>query len=119
MKCPKCGSTELRKSRHGKLSDVVQALFGRNAYRCRSCRVRFHTAESLESPGSASRDGAGPRRQHHKRKRLSRGFRRRLVEVAVFVLMLIVFLVFLRYLTREQAPAAEPESRCMSCGVQT
>ena len=109
MKCPKCSSTELRKSRHGSWADAMHKLMGRHAYRCRSCRARFHSAESLEASTPASRDSGTPRHQH-KNRHLGKTLRRRLLEVAVFVVMLVIFLVFLRYLTREQSPASEPQS---------
>ncbi len=112
MKCPKCGGTELRSSRHARWSDAFHTSFGRRAYRCRSCRARFHAAESPESPtaGPELKKNGTSLKHRHKGKLVSKRAGRHLIEAAVVVLMLIVFLVFLRYLTREQSPASEPES---------
>jgi hypothetical protein len=50
---------------------------------------------------------------------VSKRTRRHLIEAAVFVLMLVIFLVFLRYLTREQSPASEPESGSLTGSFQS
>jgi hypothetical protein len=41
-KCPKCGSTDIRRSKSDGFYAVIQRMFGRWPYRCRSCRVRFY-----------------------------------------------------------------------------
>jgi len=45
--------------------------------------------------------------------------RRHLIEAAVFVVMLILFLLFLRYVTREQSPSSEPESGSTAISFQS
>jgi hypothetical protein len=40
--CPKCGSTDVRRSRGEGLRALFFALFGRMPFRCRSCRVKFY-----------------------------------------------------------------------------
>jgi hypothetical protein len=43
VRCPKCGSSDVRYSYTKKAWDViVDLLFSMDAFRCRSCRVRFH-----------------------------------------------------------------------------
>jgi len=114
MKCPGCGSTSLRASRQREWNDAIPALLGRRAYRCRSCRTRFHAAappEDAAPPGSAESPLPSRRRR---RWRIPRRLRRRLLEVAVFALLLVIFLMFLRYLTRERTPASESGSGSVS-----
>jgi len=44
LSCPKCGSSDVRRSHHqGTLSAVLRTL-GRWPFRCRSCRSRFYRA---------------------------------------------------------------------------
>src|SRR5258708_1986409 len=40
--CPKCRSTDVRRSFSGRLLDAVMRFFGRRPYCCRSCRLRFY-----------------------------------------------------------------------------
>ena len=40
--CPKCGSTDVRRSKSEGLWAAVQRMVGRWPFRCRSCRVRFY-----------------------------------------------------------------------------
>lgn len=42
MYCPKCGSTDVRRSRgEGMLANLAR-IFGRYPFRCRSCRTKFY-----------------------------------------------------------------------------
>lgn len=40
--CPKCGSTDVRRSRGDGPLAFFNGLFGRLPYRCRSCRGKFY-----------------------------------------------------------------------------
>jgi transposase-like protein len=40
--CPKCGSTDVRRSRGEGLRAFLFAIFGRMPFRCRSCRSKFY-----------------------------------------------------------------------------
>jgi transposase-like protein len=43
VRCPKCGSTDVRYSyTQGTWDMIVDLLFSMDAFRCRSCRSRFH-----------------------------------------------------------------------------
>jgi predicted Zn-ribbon and HTH transcriptional regulator len=42
MKCPKCGSHDIRRSHFGGFWDVILRIRGKWPFRCRSCRFRFH-----------------------------------------------------------------------------
>ena len=104
MTCPTCASTEVRRSRRFRWGDLFLRIRGRHAYRCRSCRTRFHGKEGA-APAHRSRSGGFRRKLRHGGERISKRLRRRLVEVAIFLLMLVVFYLFLRYLTRETTPS--------------
>jgi len=39
--CPKCGSTDIRRSRNDGFWAAFFQVFGRWPFRCRSCRARF------------------------------------------------------------------------------
>jgi transposase-like protein len=39
--CPKCGSTDVRRSMRRKMMDYVLGQIGLAPYRCRNCRSRF------------------------------------------------------------------------------
>ena len=97
MNCPKCGSADVRRSRQETWSDAFQAVCGRQAFRCRSCRFRFHRQEAA---------GGKTSKQDDSRRGLRR-IRPWMVELAIFALLLLIFLAFLRYLTRE--PVANRE----------
>lgn len=47
-KCPKCGSSDIRRSKSDGFYAVLQRVFGRWPFRCRSCRVRFY--RSADAP---------------------------------------------------------------------
>ena len=107
MICPGCGSTEVRKSRRSRWGDLFPRIRGRQAFRCRSCRARFHGAAEAAPAASRSRSGGLFRGHRHGPGRGSKRLRRRVLEIAIFLLMLVVFYLFLRYLTRETIPAGE------------
>ena len=42
VKCPKCASFDTRLSRKPRMLDTLMEAFGRLAYRCRACGLRFY-----------------------------------------------------------------------------
>jgi transposase-like protein len=42
LKCPRCGSGDIRRSKSEGFYALVQRMFGRWPFRCRSCRGRFY-----------------------------------------------------------------------------
>ena len=46
LKCPRCGSNDLRRSKSDGLIAVIQRIAGRWPFRCRSCRKRFYRHSS-------------------------------------------------------------------------
>ena len=102
-------------------------LRGERAYRCRTCRKRFYVSDLVGEPRPVE-----PKREHkHKHHRgrdrrssslpklrhLRASTRRRLVEAAVFLVMLVVFYVFLRYIVQER-PAGEPSAALAGPSIQ-
>jgi hypothetical protein len=48
LSCPKCGSSDIRRSKSEGLFSGLARMFGRWPFRCRSCRVKFY--RSAEPP---------------------------------------------------------------------
>jgi predicted RNA-binding Zn-ribbon protein involved in translation (DUF1610 family) len=44
LSCPKCGSSNVRRSKSEGMLAAVLRIFGRWPFRCRSCRSRFYRA---------------------------------------------------------------------------
>ena len=112
MTCPKCGSSEIRLSRHAHSMDALHRIGGDQPYRCRKCRHRFYSSEVLvvgdsesvrPAQGSRHTPGSSWLRSSRSRKRLKRG----LIALTIFVAMFVIFWLFLRYLTTERAPGAD------------
>lgn len=91
MTCPQCKGTDVRTSQRGLWWDQVLSCFGQVAYRCRACRARFHSREDTNHTG-----------KHAHRRRIKFDSRLKM-QALLFGVMLIMFLLFLRYLTREPA----------------
>lgn len=108
MNCPKCGSPEIRRSSHTKWSDLFHSPLGRHAFRCRNCGLRFYALDkTAPADVQALKLKARKRPRNSDRKRGLRRIRPWMWETLIFVVMFLIFLAFLRYLTRE--PAAGPE----------
>lgn len=116
MTCPNCGKSEIRVSHHPHSMDWLHRIAGRVPCRCRKCGHRFFASEisvpreadagSVESsrvvrtsrnrPVSRFKGPAGRRR-----------LLRRVITVAIFAIMFVIFWLFLRYLTTERPHSAE------------
>jgi hypothetical protein len=58
VRCPKCGSTDVRYSyTQSKWDMLLDLLFSMDAFRCRSCRARFHQYYPGDEGETARRDG--------------------------------------------------------------
>ena len=94
LKCPKCGSASVRRTRSTTL-DRILSVFGLKAVKCRECRLRFRTRfEQLQVVEKKSESG----RSESTRRR--RAARRR--EIQVYGFALIAFLLMLYMITRER-----------------
>jgi hypothetical protein len=76
--------------------DMVRAQKGQIPYRCRDCRIRFYSASSAEPPVAE--------RQHRHRRGIRAIWKRRkrpLVNVAIFLMVLGLFVICLNYLAND------------------
>jgi len=108
MKCPNCGSSEIRASRTARWSDVFQRVLGREALRCKACRRRFFASNATEPSSEKAAKSAHVRGKNkllstRSKKRLAR----RLVVVSIFAVAFAAFWFFLRYLTTERTPSQD------------
>jgi hypothetical protein len=106
MTCPECGSSEIRRSRSGKLKDVFQRVRGREPFRCSKCRVRFF---AMVSPELAFKETAHsqPGRRSLWNSRIKKRLAKRMIVISIFAAALVIFLIFLRYVTTEQNPSSD------------
>jgi len=93
MTCPKCGSDNVRSSHHSRWTDWLHRLRSQRAWRCRECRLRFYATGDGDNHSEGRKRRAG--------KRGSKRLKRMLVQTIIGVILLLLFYVFLRYLTRE------------------
>ncbi len=98
MKCPSCGSSELRSSQRSQWTDSLQRLIGREAIRCIKCRERFYVsrAEILKSGRALN---LRPKQLMSSRTRGR--ILRRVILVAVFTLAFALFWVLLDNIIKE------------------
>lgn len=93
MKCPSCGVADVRPSNRKPRLGFVHQLRGYERYRCRACRHGFW--EKLPN---------NPDERLRKKRR--RGWapffqttaRRRVIEIALFVTMLLIFFLAFRFI---------------------
>ena len=108
MTCPACGSSEIRVSHYACWRDYFERMCGQEAYRCRSCRVRFYASKSALSSEAHSASLKSSRRKDPRlRASAKKRFIRRLIMAVIFGTAFIIFWYFLRYLTAEPHPASD------------
>jgi hypothetical protein len=93
----------VRRSRRFKPLDALWFAAGRKPYRCRDCRTRFYRTDSAAVSRSSRRQARSEKRRA---VHFSTRLRRKVLQAAVFLLMLLIFLVFLRYITQERYPSS-------------
>jgi len=110
MSCPRCANPDIRRSRSSHWSDAWHRAWGRDAYRCRKCRLRFfqtclaQTADQIKGQTDRSRK-AGKRLDFRRRKRLIR----RLIAITVFIVMFSMFGLFLRHISQDNPPPSSTQ----------
>lgn len=97
MKCPSCGALDVRTSKRQPGFAIFYTVRGYERYRCRECRHSF-----WDKPPKVNDE----ERIRRKRQRAWGAFiqsrkRRGLIEIALFVGMLLVFYVAIRYLVNK------------------
>ena len=110
MTCPVCGAPDVRLSQHTSLRDSYYALLNKSAWRCRKCRIRFYAPSA---PGEARKRFSIRKQRRNTRRRLgvNTGF-----AVLLGAAALLIFLLFLRYLTSESR--SEPSEGALDPGQQ-
>ncbi len=108
MNCPACGKSDIRRSHSSDWRDNFERLLGRQAYRCRKCRQRFYYPAVGElarrNSGLAQKKGVKVR-DFRRRKRVMR----RIIAVAVFVVMFSLFGLFLRHISQDHPPQSNAQ----------
>ena len=110
MTCPQCTSSDIRRSRDSSWKDLLPSLLGQQAFRCRKCRHRFYAVASAQL---AANDPNQPGRRIQpdpigKRRKVRRFFRR-VIQLAVLVVMFSLFGFFLRYITSDHVPKSDAQ----------
>ena len=118
--CPKCGSTQVRKSRRHGFGDMLKRLRGQRAKRCRICRHRFFESASVGTSRASRRRGGHLIRFF----RISSKTRKKVFRIGVlgiFVVLALYILVtflFRSYSTSESGPSEGTSSIVLPAGTQ-
>jgi hypothetical protein len=93
MKCTFCGGLDVRLSKRSPRFSFVQHARGYERYRCRDCRRAFWAKPPVD---------VDERNRRKRQRGWSHTFqtpgRRRVIEIALFVTMLVIFVLAIRYL---------------------
>ena len=93
MKCPSCGGLDVRASKRNPRFSFFYQARGYERYRCRSCRHAF-----WGKPPASVDESIRRKRQRGWSGSIQSQARRRVIEVAVFITMLLIFVMAIRYL---------------------
>jgi hypothetical protein len=107
MVCPKCKKDKAHRSHRSGVKERLASLFGFYPYRCFDCKFRFlrHKYEPENPATSGTEREIKATRRNIRRKRVRREF-------LMYAAGLLLFLVFLYFLTRERsAPSPEGSLR--------
>jgi len=102
--CPKCKTERAHRSHRKGLKDYVSSFFGYHPYRCHECGNRFLQAHWAES-GPPEKPNSTEKEIRTTRARQAREQKRR--EFLLYGAGLLVFLIFLYYVTRDRDTRAE------------
>jgi hypothetical protein len=101
MKCPSCDGLDVRLSKRNPRFSFFYQARGYERYRCRACRHAFWG----KPPANADESNRRKRQRGWSGSIQSQG-RRRVIEIAVFITMLMVFVMAIRYfINRGDAPS--------------
>lgn len=111
MTCPKCNSSDVRRSRDTGWKDTLQSLVGRQPFRCRKCRHRYLALPSkrlaANDPNQLCSCNTLP--DPIRKKRRMRRLFRRVIAVSVLVVMFSLFGLFLRYISVDHVPKSDAQ----------
>ncbi len=100
MTCPKCASAEIRPSKHAHWGDIFKRALGLEPFRCRACGHRFFSSLVFEvAPQSPRATKSSKRPRKLIRTRTKKRLGRQLVMISIFGVALVIFWIFLRYMT--------------------
>ncbi len=93
MKCPSCGGLDIRLSRRSPRFSFFYEVRGYERYRCRECRRAFwgKPADDLDERTRRTRQRGWSRA-------IRTQGRRRTIEIAIFITMLMIFVLAIRYI---------------------
>jgi hypothetical protein len=103
MKCPSCGSLDVRLSKRQPPFGFVYTLQGFERYRCRGCRHAY-----WEKPPKNDEERIRRKRQRAWGSFIQSRNRRSLIELALFIAMLVIFFVTIRYLVTKTGEGSPP-----------
>ncbi len=102
IKCPSCGSEDVRRSRKKSLLGIVHRWRGLRRYRCRECRRTFYNhlppgerELSVQRSLRAQRQRAAPPDTPKQRR-----IRRHATELLLFLCLVVIFYAALKYLAQ-------------------
>jgi hypothetical protein len=102
--CPKCSNDKAHRSHRRGFAEQLAGVIGFRAYRCHGCEhrfVRFRYA-SEPSPGEVA-----PSEREVRVTRSALRWKSKRREILLYAFGLLLFLVFLYFITRERGPSPD------------
>jgi hypothetical protein len=107
MTCPKCKTDAAHRSHRKGIVEYLVSVFSYRPYRCHSCECRFLYSPYFAEDSGKNAAGETSREQEIRTTRNSVRRKQFLREVLVLGLALLLFLLFLRFITRESKPPSD------------
>lgn len=104
MLCPKCHKDRAHRAHRSGIRERIAALFSRHPYRCHECGQRFLVYRYEAPPNSGP---LTPAEREIQNTRLAVRRQRSRREVLLYSSALVLFLLFLYFITRERAPQSD------------
>jgi len=104
MLCPKCHTDRAHRAHRSGIRERVAALFSRHPYRCHECGYRFLVYRYETPPDNGP---LTPTEREIRNTRLAIKRQRSRREILLYSSALVLFLLFLYFITRERAPQSD------------
>lgn len=105
MTCPSCGSPNVRVSKRNPTFAFIHQMQGLERFRCRECRNAFWD----KPPKNDDEERIRRKRQRAWGSFIQSRRRRGLIEITLFIAMLLIFFVTIRYLVNKtEGPSQAP-----------